>query len=263
MKMFGPTVLVCTPSYALHIAEVAAAMGVRPGDLPLRIGLFGSEPWTDSLRREIEAKLGVVATDNYGLSEVMGPGVSGECVHRNGLHVAEDHFLVEVVDPQTLEPLPEGEVGELVFTSLSKEAFPVVRYRTRDLSRLTTERCACGRTMARMSRVLGRTDDMLIIRGVNVFPSQIEEVLLDIEGTEPHYQIVVEREGALDTITVEVEVAEGLFSDEAKRLYGLRERVQKRLATVLNLSATVHLVEPGAIERSAGKAKRVIDKRKK
>ena len=261
MQMFGPTVLVCTPSYALHIAEVAAEMGVRPGDLRLRLGLFGAEPWSDSMRREIEAKLGISATDNYGLSEVIGPGVSGECERKSGLHVNEDHFLVEVVDPKTLEPLPEGELGELVFTSLTKEAFPVVRYRSRDLSRLTYEACPCGRTNARMARVTGRTDDMLIVRGVNVFPSQIESVLLEIEGTEPHYQIVVERNGALDEILVDVEVAETVFSDEAKRLYQLRERIQRRLATVLGINVAVRLAEPKSIERSAGKAKRVIDKR--
>jgi phenylacetate-CoA ligase len=261
LQMFGSTLLVCTPSYALHIAEVAGEMGVRPGDLRLRLGLFGAEPWSDSMRREIETKLGISATDNYGLSEVIGPGVSGECELKDGLHVAEDHFLVEVLDPETLEPAAEGEQGELVFTSLTKEAFPVIRYRSRDLSRLTFEPCRCGRTSARMARVTGRTDDMLIVRGVNVFPSQIESALLEIEGTEPHYQIVVERQGALDEISVDVEVSESVFSDEAKRLYGLREQIQRRLATVLGISVAVRLAEPRSIERSAGKAKRVIDKR--
>ena len=261
MQMFGSTVLVCTPSYALHIAEVADEMGVRPGDLRLRLGLFGAEPWSESMRHEIEAKLGISATDNYGLSEVIGPGVSGECEEKHGLHVNEDHFLVEVVDPRTLEPVPEGEMGELVFTSLTKEALPVIRYRTRDLSRLTREPCRCGRTNVRMDRVMGRTDDMLIVRGVNVFPSQIESVLLEMDGTEPHYQIVVERQGALDEISVEVEVAESVFSDEAKRLSELRERVQRRLATVLGINVAVRLAEPKSIERSAGKAKRVVDKR--
>lgn len=261
MQMFQPTILVCTPSYAMHIAEVASEMGVRPGDLSLRLGLFGAEPWSDSMRREIEAKLGISATDNYGLSEVMGPGVAGECVYKNGMHISEDHFIVEVIDPTTLEPLPDGEVGELVFTSLTKEALPVIRYRTRDLARLTREPCLCGRTSARMSRVLGRTDDMLIIRGVNVFPSQIEGVLLEIEGTAPNYQIVIERQGTMDEATVEVEVAEGVFSDQAKRLYALREQIQRRLATVLGISVAVRLAEPRSIERSAGKAKRVIDKR--
>ncbi len=261
MQMFGSTVLVCTPSYALHVAEVAGEMGIRPGELPLRLGLFGAEPWSDSMRREIEAKLGIRATDNYGLSEVIGPGVSGECDRQDGLHVNEDHFLVEVIDPETLEPVRPGERGELVFTSLCKEAFPVVRYRTRDLSVLNPEPCACGRTFVRMARVTGRTDDMLIVRGVNVFPSQIESVLLEIEGTEPHYQIVVERHGALDEISVEVEVAERVFSDEAKRLYDLRDRIRRRLATVLGISVAVRLAEPKSIERSAGKAKRVIDKR--
>jgi phenylacetate-CoA ligase len=263
MRMFGSTVLVCTPSYALHVAEVAGEMGLGPCDLPLRLGLFGAEPWSHEMRREIESKLGIRATDNYGLSEVLGPGVSGECALQDGLHIAEDHFLVEVIDPETLEPVRLGERGELVFTSLTKEAFPVVRYRTRDLSYLYPEPCACGRTGARMARVTGRTDDMLIVRGVNVFPSQIESVLLEIEGTEPHYQIVVERQGSLDEITVEVEVAESVFSDQAKGLYALRERIRQQLATVLGIGVDVRLAEPKSIERSAGKAKRVIDKRLK
>ena len=261
MQMFGSTVLVCTPSYALHLAEIAGDMGLRPGDLALRLGLFGAEPWSDSMRREIEAKLGIRATDNYGLSEVIGPGVSGECERQDGLHIQEDHFLVEVIDPDTLEPVSPGERGELVFTSLCKEAFPVVRYRTRDLSYLYAEPCSCGRTFVRMARVTGRTDDMLIVRGVNVFPSQIEAVLLEIEGTEPHYQIVVERQGTLDEITVDVEVADSVFTDQAKGLYALRERIRQRLATVLGISVEVRLAEPRSIERSAGKARRVVDKR--
>lgn len=261
MQMFGPTVLICTPSYALHIGEVAAELGVRPSDLSLRLGLFGAEPWSDSMRREIEGKLGITAMDNYGLSEVMGPGVSGECERRDGLHINEDHFLVEVLDPRTMEPVAEGEMGELVFTSLSKEAFPIIRYRSRDLSRLTFDPCACGRTTARMQRVTGRTDDMLIVRGVNVFPSQIESVLLDIEGTEPHYQITIDRHGALDDISLEVEVAEAVFSGEAKRLHSLREQIQRKLLSVLGINVDVHLAEPRSIERSEGKAKRVIDKR--
>ena len=263
MRDFGSTLLVCTPSYALHIAEVAQGMGVKPGDLRLRLGMFGAEPWSERLRREIEAGLGIVATDNYGLSEVMGPGVAGECTCKNGMHIAEDHFLAEVIDPETGEPLPEGEVGELVFSSLTKEAFPVVRYRTRDLAYITREPCPCGRRTARMSRVRGRTDDMLIIRGVNVFPSQIEGVLLDIQGTEPHYQIVVDRQGALDNMEVWVEASEEIFSDEMKQMHTLELTIRKKIETVLGISVRVKLVEPKTIERSQGKAKRVIDKRPK
>jgi phenylacetate-CoA ligase len=261
MSMFKPTVLVCTPSYALHVAEVANRMGYGPKELSLRLGLFGAEPWSESMRREIEDKLGVSATDNYGLSEVVGPGVSGECSHKHGLHISEDHFLVEVVSPDTLEPVKPGEQGELVFTSLTKEALPVIRYRTRDISRLIPEPCPCGRTTIRMERVSGRTDDMLIIRGVNVFPSQIESVLLEIEGVAPHYQIEVDRQGALDEVTLHVEVTPSAFSDEARRVIEMRDRVQRRLATVLGISIRVRLAEPGTIERSAGKAKRVIDRR--
>ena len=262
MLTFGSTALICTPSYAIRIAEVAEEMGIPRGGLPLRLGLFGAEPWSENLRREVEARLGIFATDNYGMSEVIGPGVSGECQLREGLHINEDHFLVEVIDPETGRQLPEGETGELVFTSLSKEAFPVIRYRTRDISRITTAPCACGRTTARMARVFGRTDDMLIIRGVNVFPSQIEEVLLAVEGAEPHYQIVVARAGALDDIEVQLEVNEKTFSDGAKKMFALRDHVEHRLESVLGIGVRVKLMEPGAVERSQGKAKRVVDKRK-
>lgn len=263
MQYFGSTALVCTPSYALHIAEVMEEMGVPRESLRLRLGLFGAEPWSEGMRREIEARLGIFATDNYGLSELIGPGISGECRERCGLHINEDLFLPEIVDPETLEPLPEGCLGELVLTSLGKEAFPVVRYRTRDITRLTYEPCACGRTTARMERVTGRTDDMLIVRGVNVFPSQIESVLLEIEGTEPHYQIVLTRDGSLDDMEVQVEVSERVFADEARKLYALREHIAHRLSTVLGISVRVKLVEPRAIQRSEGKAKRVIDNRPK
>ncbi|MHB1134865.1 MAG: phenylacetate--CoA ligase family protein [Chloroflexota bacterium] len=259
---FGSTALICTPSYAIRIAEVAEEMRVDRSRLRLKWGLFGAEPWSEGLRREVEARLGLFATDNYGMSEIIGPGVAGECQAREGLHINEDHFLVEVVDPDTGQAVPEGEPGELVFTSLTKEAFPVVRYRTRDISRLTTERCDCGRTLARMSRVFGRTDDMLIIRGVNVFPSQIEEVLLAVEGAEPHYQIVIERSGALDDIEVQLEISERTFSDGARKMFSLRELVEHRLEVALGIGVRVKLMEPGAIERSQGKAKRVIDKRK-
>jgi phenylacetate-CoA ligase len=263
MRYFGSTVLVCTPSYALRIAEVAEQMGVRRGDLKLRLGLFGAEPWSEPMRREIEERLGIVATDNYGLSELIGPGISGECGERSGLHINEDLFLAELIDPETLEPLPEGAAGELVLTSLTKEAFPVVRYRTRDITRITPEPCACGRTTARMERITGRTDDMLIVRGVNVFPSQIESVLLEVEGTAPHYQIVLSRNGSLDEIEVQVEVSEGMFADEARKLYALRDRISHRLSTVLGIGVGVKLAEPRTLERSEGKAKRVIDNRPK
>ncbi|MHB1005305.1 MAG: phenylacetate--CoA ligase family protein [Chloroflexota bacterium] len=261
MLHFGTSALICTPSYALRIAEVMADMGVDPRSTRLRVGLFGAEPWSENMRREIEARLGVFATDNYGLSEVIGPGISGECERREGMHINEDHFLVELIDPATGEPVAAGEAGELVFTSLTKEAFPVIRYRTRDISRLTFAPCACGRTTARMTRVFGRSDDMLIIRGVNVFPSQIEEVLLAVEGSEPHYQIVVERDGAMDDIEVQVEVTEKTFSDGARKMFALRERIEHRLEAVLAIGVRVKLMEPGSIERSMGKAKRVIDKR--
>ena len=215
------------------------------------------------MRREIEARLGIVATDNYGLSELIGPGISGECSERCGHHINEDLFLPEIVDPETLEPLPEGSLGELVLTSLAKEAFPVVRYRTRDITRLTYEPCRCGRTTARMERVTGRTDDMLIVRGVNVFPSQIEAVLLEVEGTEPHYQIVLTREGALDEIELRVEVSEDIFTDEAKKMFALRDRIASPAGKVLGIRVRVKLAEPHSIERSSGKAKRVLDERPK
>lgn len=261
LQHFGPTALICTPSYALRIGEVAGEMGVRPESLKLRWGLFGAEPWSDAMRREIETKLGIFATDNYGLSELIGPGVSGECGERCGLHINDDLFLPEIVDPETLETLPEGATGELVLTSLAREAFPVVRYRTRDITRLTHEPCACGRTTTRMLKVAGRTDDMMIIRGVNVFPSQIEAVLLEMEGTEPHYQIVLTRNGSMDEIEVQVEVSESIFTGEARKLYALRERIAHRLSSVLGISVRVKLAEPHTIQRSEGKAKRVIDNR--
>src|SRR5512134_44380 len=217
MQDFGSTILLSTPSYALNLAEVMAEEGVDPGTLKLRCGLFGAEPWSEAMRREIEKKLRIDALDIYGLSEVIGPGVSCECIEeKRGLHVFEDHFIPEIIDPKTGKVLPYGEIGELVFTTVTKEAFPLIRYRTRDLSRLTLGPCACGRTMVRMDRISGRTDDMLIIRGVNVFPSQIESVLTTIEGVEPHYQLIVSREGSLDVLEVQVEVDEPVFSDQIK-----------------------------------------------
>jgi len=261
MEDFGSTVLCCTPSYALYMTEVAEEMGLDIRALPVRVGFFGAEPWSDNMRREIEDKMGLDALDIYGLSEVMGPGVACECLAKDGLHIFEDHFIAEVIDPQTGEVLPDGEQGELVFTSLTKEAFPVIRYRTRDITSLTREKCDCGRTLLRMRRVRGRTDDMLIIRGVNVFPSQIESVLLSISETTPHYQIVVDRVRRLDDLEIWVEVDEALFSDEVRRLEQLETHIRDEIASVLGINCQVKLVEPKTIARSEGKAKRVIDRR--
>jgi phenylacetate-CoA ligase len=262
MQDFKTTALVSTPSYALLIGDTVREMGIPLSALSLKWGLFGAEPWSDAMRQEIQDRLGIVATDNYGLSEVIGPGVSGECLERNGLHISEDHFIVEVVDQETLQPVPPGGVGELVLTTLTKEAFPMIRYRTGDLTRLLPDGCPCGRTGRRMSRVLGRSDDMLIIRGVNVFPSQIETVLFEIEGTEPHYQIVIDRKGALDEATVLVEVAESIFFDQMRRQKEMVERIQKRLAQELGVSFDVKLVEKKTLERFEGKARRVVDNRR-
>ncbi len=262
MKDFRTTAVVCTPTYALHLAEVMEEIGMSADELALRVGLFGAEPWSEGVRREIESRLHISATDNYGLSEVIGPGVSGECTEKDGLHIFEDHFIPEVIDPETEEPLGYGEKGELVLTTLTKEALPVIRYRTRDICYLDDSPCGCGRTLVRMSRVSGRTDDMLIIRGVNVFPSQVETVLLEVEGTEPYYQLVVSKNGALDHLEVRVEVSEQLFADEMRKLEELRERIRRRLESVLGLSPKVTLVEPRTIERSTGKAKRVLDLRR-
>ena len=262
MQDFRTTALVCTPSYALLIAETIKEMGINVNSLALKHGLFGAEPWSEAMRNEIQSKLKITATDNYGLSEVMGPGVAGECLERNGLHINEDHFLVELIDPQTLEPAQPGEIGELVITTLTKEAFPVIRYRTRDLTRLLPDACPCGRRFRKMSRILGRTDDMLIIKGVNVFPQQIEAVLFDIEGTEPHYQIIVDRKGPLDTVAVHVEVSEAIFFDEMKKQSELVELIKRRLASELGIGVDVKLVEKKALDRSEGKARRVVDLRK-
>jgi len=261
MRDLDPEVLVCTPSYALTIADTARELGIDPRSLPLRIGHFGGEPWTEDMRREIEAQLDILAFNNYGLSEVIGPGVSGECAARAGMHLQEDHFLVECLDPVTLEPVPEGEPGELVITTLTRQAMPLLRYRTRDIARLYREPCACGRTTTRMSRVTGRTDDMLIIRGVNVFPSQIEEALLHVDGTTPHYLIEVDRPGTLDEVTVKVEIRPELFSDRMDRMQALRERIAREIQAIASIRVNVQLVEPRSLERFTGKAKRVIDKR--
>ncbi len=262
MQDFKTTALICTPSYALLIADTIMEMGISVNSLSLKYGLFGAEPWSEAMRKEIQDKLKIVATDNYGLSEVMGPGVAGECLERNGLHINEYNFLVEIINPETLEPVPPGVTGELVITTLTKEAFPVIRFRTRDLTRLIPSPCPCGRKFMRMHRVMGRTDDMLIIKGVNVFPSQIEHVLFDIEGTEPHYQIIVDRKGAMDDVTVKVEVSEPIFFDEMKKQNELMDLIKRRLASELGIGVNVRLVEKKSIERSEGKAKRVIDLRK-
>ncbi|MDF1542438.1 MAG: phenylacetate--CoA ligase [Anaerosomatales bacterium] len=261
MQDFGTTVLISTPSYALYLAEVGQKLGIDFQTMPLRLGLFGAEPCSDAARREIEANLFIRATDNYGLSEVMGPGVSGECECDCGLHINEDHFFVEIVDPVTGEPRGEGEEGELVITPLTKEAFPVLRYRTHDLTVLDRTPCECGRTLVRMNKVRQRTDDMLIIRGVNVFPSQIEDVLFKIEDVRPHYLIVVDRKHGLDDIELRLEVAEEVFSDIMADMVAFTKNVSERLHSVLGLNVKVTLVEPGTIERTAGKARHVLDLR--
>ena len=263
MTDFGPTILTCTPSYALLIAEVAEEMGVDFREFNFKAGIFGAEPWSEQMREEIERKLNIKAMDIYGLSEIIGPGVSVECIEaQNGLHIFEDHFIPEIIDPDTEEVLPYGTPGELVFTTITKEAFPVIRYRTRDISILYSEPCRCGRTIVRMGRVQGRSDDMLIIRGINVFPSQIESVIMEIDGIEPYYQLEVTREGRLDTLTVKVEVNEKVFSDEVKNLQNMERKLEKNIKEMLSVSAQVKLVEPKSIQRSEGKAVRVIDKRK-
>jgi phenylacetate-CoA ligase len=261
MEDFGTSVIACTPSYALYLAEAIKEAGIDRNNLKLRVGIFGAEPWTEQMRKEIEANLGLKAIDIYGLSEVIGPGVSCECEHQCGMHINEDHFVPEIIDPETLQPMPAGEVGELVFSTITKEGIPLLRYRTRDLTRLIYDKCACGRTLVRMEKCKGRSDDMLIIRGVNVFPSQIESVLLEMSETEPHYLLIVEREGNLDTLKLMVEVQEQFFSDEIKQLELLRKKITHNIQSTLGITVQVKLVEPKTIERTAGKAKRVIDNR--
>ena len=265
LQDFGPTAICCTPSYALNLAEQGRAMGVDMRSLRLRVGIFGAEPWSDQMRDQLEDQLAIQALNIYGLSEVMGPGVAMECIEgREGMHIFEDHFIVETIDPETGAVLPPGEEGEIVFTTLSKEAFPLIRYRTRDVARLITAPCRCGRSHVRMGRIMGRSDDMLIIRGVNVFPSQIEAVLVGIEGLEPHYQLVVDREGTLDTLEVQVEVSERTFAnaDEVKVLQKMERRIVKDIKDYLGVSARVKLVEPKSLQRFEGKASRVTDRRK-
>ncbi|MBO8127668.1 MAG: phenylacetate--CoA ligase [Peptococcaceae bacterium] len=262
MKDFHTSVLVSTPSYALYIAEVAEEMGVNPRELGLRVGLFGSEPWSEAMREELQKRWGLLATDNYGMSELIGPGVAGECERQNGLHISEDHFLAEIINPKTGEPLPPGSKGELVITTLTKEGLPLLRYRTRDLTSIDESPCLCGRTTARLARISGRTDDMLIIRGVNIFPSQVEEVLSEIKGVGPEYLIVVDRKDYLDQLEIQVELASDYFTGKYRDLEDLEATVKSKLQSVLNVTPRVKLVEYKSLERTAGKAKRVIDRRK-
>lgn len=262
MKDFGVTAVACTPSFAAYLAEAMQDAGVDPASLSLRVGIFGAEPWSNAMRRSIEAKLSIKAMDVYGLSEIIGPGVAYECPEQCGLHVVEDHFIPEVINPETGQVLPDGEAGELVFTTITKQAAPVIRYRTRDLSRLTHETCACGRTVARIERIMGRTDDMLVIRGVNVFPSQVESVLLDLGYVDPHYLLVVDRQaGRLDELEIWVEVSESLFNDEVRRLEDVGKRISREIESTLGISVRVKLVEPRTVPRAEGKAKHVVDRR--
>ncbi len=261
MEDFGATAIACTPSYLLHIAETLEEMG-KIGCIQLKTAICGAEPWTENMRKEIETKLNIKAYDIYGLSEILGPGVAADCEFHNGLHVYEDHFVPEIINPDTLEPCREGETGELVFTTITKEALPLFRYRTKDLTSISYDKCECGRTMARISRFKGRSDDMLIIRGVNVFPSQVEAALLEIGETSPHYLLIVDRINNLDVLEVQVEVEERFFSDEIRELENLTKKIAHVLQSALGLAVKVKLVEPKTIARSEGKAKRVIDNRK-
>lgn len=260
MQDYESDILCCTPSYAMYIGETLRDKGINPESLKLRAGIFGAEPWTEEMRREIERTLAIKAYDIYGLSEIAGPGVACECECQNGMHINEDFFYPEIIDPTTGEPLPDGEFGELVFTCIGKEALPLMRYRTRDIASLNREVCGCGRTLVRMSKPKGRTDDMLIIRGINVFPSQIESVLLDL-GMDPNYRMVVDRKNNLDILEVQVEMNEAMFSDTVRSLEAVEKRIEQALASTLNISARIRLLEPKSIERSEGKAKRVIDNR--
>ena len=262
MRDFGATVLCCTPSYALHLHDAGLEIGINIKDLPLRLGVFGAEPWTEEMRREIEDKLGITATNIYGLSEIMGPGVSQSCAkEQHGMHIWEDHFLPEIIDPVSGEILPEGSTGELVITTLTKQGIPLVRYRTRDITSLNYTPCSCGRTHVRMNRITGRSDDMLIIRGVNVFPQQIENLILKTDGLSPNYQLVVEREGSLDTMEVQVEVNESIFHDQIGKLQEIQAKLKSQIKDFFGVTTKVRLMEPHSIERSKGKATRVIDKR--
>ncbi len=262
MQDFKPRIIACTPSYALYMAEEAKDMGLDPRQGNWKIGVFGAEPWSESIRNEIEEAWNMLATDVYGLSEIIGPGVAQECTYKDGLHTFSDVFYPEIVDPTTGQQVSEGEDGELVVTTLTKQGIPLIRYRTRDIVSMTTEKCRCGRTSPRISKIKGRTDDMIVVRGINVFPSQIEHVLVGIEGTQPHYQIVVDREAhKLDEVEVLVEVEQRFFSDEIKHLNEMRDKIKKEIGAVLSIGVKVTLVEPKTIERSMGKSKRIVDKR--
>ena len=261
MQDFGSTIISCTPSYALYLAEVLEEQGIDRSKIKLKAGIFGAEPWSENMRKDIEERLGVLAIDIYGLSEIIGPGVSQECPEKCGLHVNDDHFIPEIIDPDTEEVLGYGEQGEIVFTTVTKKALPLLRYRTRDISKLDNKPCACGRTSYRMEKVTGRTDDMLIIRGVNVFPTQIESVLLELGETAPHYQLIVSKAGTMDALEVQVEMTQALFSDEVKKIEDLERKLKFNIESTLAISAKVTLVEPKTIARSEGKAKRVIDNR--
>jgi len=262
MKDFGTTILACTPSYALYLAEELEEAGIKKEDLNLKAGIFGAEPWSEQMREEIEKRLGILAIDIYGLSEVMGPGVANECKYKCGLHIHEDHFIPEIINPETEEVLPAGSVGELVFTTITKEGLPLIRYRTRDITSFTYGTCECGRTSVRMNKICGRTDDMIIIRGVNVFPSQIESVLLDLGETAPHYQLIVDRVGKLDMLEIRVEMNQTMFSDQVRNIENTEKKIRSAIESTLGISTKVKLVEPKSIERSEGKAKRVIDNRR-
>ncbi|MCX8031128.1 MAG: phenylacetate--CoA ligase [Thermodesulfovibrionales bacterium] len=261
MLDFGSTILTCTPSYALHLAEVASEMGISGRDLKLKAGCFGAEVWTEKMRDAIESKFNLIALNIYGLTELIGPGVAQECEDKSGLHISEDHFYPEIISPDTLEPLPEGEKGELVLTSLTRDGMPMIRFRTRDITSLKREVCKCGRTLVKMERITGRSDDMLKIRGVLIFPSQIEKALLEIKGIEPHYQIIVTRPHHLDELEVQVEASKDIFSDEIRHLEAMKKKIENHIEKSIGLRVKVTLVEPKTLPRSEGKAKRVIDKR--
>ncbi len=261
LQDFGSNIICCTPSYAMYIGETLREMGISPDSIPLRAGIFGAEPWSENMRLQIERLLGIDAYDIYGLSEIAGPGVSYECRMKDGLHVCEDYFYPEIIDPETLLPVPDGTYGELVFTCIGKQALPLIRYRTRDISALTHETCECGRTLVRMRKPRGRTDDMLIIRGINVFPSQVEHVILSC-GLEPNYQIIVDRKDSLDTMIVKIEMTDAMFSDAVRDIDKAEQTIKAKLLSILNIAAGVKLVEPHSLPRSEGKAVRVIDNRK-
>ena len=263
MQDYKTTALVSTPSYALLLGRHMEKQGINPKSLSLKLGLFGGEPWSEAMRKEIEESLNLSATDNYGVSEVMGPGVAAECEGKNGLHIHEDHFIPEIIDPQTLKPLPPGSEGELVLTTLSKEAFPLVRYRTRDITTLDYAPCACGRTQVRMKKVLGRSDDILIMKGIKIFPSQVEAILLEIEGVEPRYQLLADRVEGADTLELRVEVNEDVFSDEIKYLQNISLQIEKKLREIIGVSAKVKLVAPESLRPVDGKIQKVVDRRKK